>query len=237
MDIGSLHPDEISPLDTLQEILTPTSAQLHKQREVWGPYPETLIKRSMEKARNEALACMTSLEEVSEKSLFEIAMLRAVLGGGMEGIVFERAFKPSFHYFKAVAPSLMQGQMTNNRLWQIYDLFVAAREQLLKDKRIAEHGGKLYPTNESAPWFEKWRSRWSAAPFSEPPSEAEQRLFSNVAESFKRMIPKFKEGALVRHAKDGIGRIKKMFEDGSVLVRFRRGGYEYCCLKKDLELV
>lgn len=238
MDIGSLHPDEISPLDTLQEILTPTSAQLHKHREVWGPHPETLIKRAREKARNAALACMTSLEDVSAKSLFEVAMLRAVLGGTKEGIEFESTIKPAFHYFETVAPSLVRGQMTNNRLRQIFDLFVAAREQLLKDKRIAEHGdGKLHPTNESAPWFDKWRTMRQASGFSEEPNENEKRFFARVDDLFQTKPPTFKDGVLVNHKEYGRGRVLRILDDMHVLVRFRTGNSEYYCPKESLSIV
>ena len=238
MDIGSLHPDEISPLDSLQQILVPSVGQLHKAREVWGPHPETLLKRARENARNEALASMTSLEEVSAKSLFEIAMLRAVLGGGKEGIAFEHTFKPAVRYFATVAPSLAAGQMSDKRLRRICELFVKAREQLLKDKRIAEHGdGRLHPTNESAPWFEKWRTLRQASSFSEHPNENEKRFFAPVNDLFQTKPPTFEVGTVVRHKEYGTGRIKAILDEAHILVRFRLDDGGYYCPRKSLTIV
>ena len=237
MDIGSLHPDEISPLDSLQQILVSSVGQLHKTREIWGPHLETLVKRAREKARNEALACMTSLEEVSEKSLFEIAMLRAVLAGGIEGIAFDKVFKPALRYIESVAPSLLRGTMTEGRLKRIYGLFVAACEQLLADKRIAKYGGKLHPTNEAAPWFDKWRTKSLASGFSEEPNENEKRFFARVDALIRQPQSSFRDNAMVSHKEYGKGRIRKILDDMHILVRFRFGNSEYYCPRESLTLV
>ena len=238
MDLGSLHPDEISPLDSLQEILVPSIGQLHKQREVWGPHPETLLRRIREKIRNDLLAQMTSLDEFSVNSLFEIAELRAVLGlSAVRSVAFKDIIRPSFDYAAAVAPALRTYGKTSRLLKQLLKWLERAREQLTKDGRIKEKtDGTLVTTVESAPWFQRWRDMWSAASFSSPPTEAEASRFASVAEKLVPKPPTYDVGSRVSHPRDGEGIIRTVLSDGSFMVGFRESG-TFHCERKELVLL
>lgn len=241
-DLGSLHPDEISPLDSLQQILVPSVGQLHKTREVWGLHPETLAKRLKEKARNEALAHMTSLQDCTKESLFEIALLRSVLVHlGMNQRFFSDLIPFAIGYVSEVVPDFGKFGETEKGLNAVLALLEQAKAQLVKDTRIKEEfNGFLCPTGEAVLWFEKWREQRNAEPFSHSPSDSEKQWWSPAAKQLQQLLPRkpvFMVGAQVRHRSDGIGRIKAILDDHHVLVRFRCGGCEYSHKKDELELI
>lgn len=233
-DTGSLHPDELSPLTTLRELLTPKTAQLYKQREVWGPSPETMARRIRERARNNALKNMTSLDAFTRRSLFEIALLRAVLvESAGSGCPFEQTFRTVFGYVLAVAPGFRRFGESASGLKKLDGFLEGAKAQLIRDGRIKENpDGTLRPTGESSPWFDKWRNMWKAAAFSAPPSANEQSLFSPVDPD--NQVLRLEEDALVEHPEWGVGRIKKVLLDGRVWIRFRLGPLDQYCRPEEL---
>lgn len=235
-DTGSLHPDELSPLATLRELLTPKTSQLYKQREVWGPHPETILKRIRERARFNALRKMTPLDAFTRNSLFEIAMLRAVLEAAPgSGCPFEFAFRPIFEYVLDVAPGFRRLGESASGLKKLDGLLESARAQLLQSGRLAENpDGTLRPTGETAQWFDRWRAMWDAAPFSARPSENEKRLFASVDPD--KQILRLNAGVRVEHPEWGAGTIKTILSDGRVRVRFHKFGdiVDQYCQKDEL---
>lgn len=230
-DTGSLHPDELSPLTTLRELLTPKTSQLYKQRETWGPSPETMARRIRERARNNALKNMTSLDAFTRQSLFEIALLRAVLvESAGSGCPFEQTFRTVFGYVLEVAPGFRRFGESASGLKKLDGLLEGAKAQLIRDGRIMENpDGTLRPTGETAQWFDRWRAMWDAAPFYDRPSENEKRLFASVDPD--KQILRLNEGVRVEHPEWGAGTIKTILSDGRVRVRFRKFGDiidEYC---------
>ena len=146
-----------------------------EEKERRGLYLETIINRATANKNNDNRKNRTSIEDTSVQTLYEIALLRAVLQG-CQGVDFESddgvASRRMQQYIDSACGSTGRN-LVENVGWKKWH----ALEQLERDGRIIRTGDVYSAGHDAAAWFDTWRTRWGGSPFFETTDFGEKDSF------------------------------------------------------------
>lgn len=222
------------PLPVLEEVFTaPPEEKEHR-----GLYLETIINRATANKNNDNRKNRTSIEDTSVQTLYEIALLRAVLQG-CQGVDFESddgvASRRMQQYIDSACSSTGRN-LVENVGWKKWH----ALEQLERDGRIIRTGDVYSAGHDAAAWFDTWRTRWGGSPFFETTDFGEKDSFWISVEweclSERFAIERVKEAFYRHNSNSGIDFAKEVCAQQEGYLNDRKGllaSYAALCHRPD----